>query len=194
MILRSIILLGKPGSGKGTLAKDLLKHDTELVHMSTGDIFRANMEKRTPLGQEIIDVMNSGELVNDELTIAIVEDFILQNKHKLICYDGFPRNRVQLDWLLTFMLDLDLNFPALVELQADNETVIQRILNRGKDSNRHEDQSVELIQKRLSIYDQLVADIKEVYTEFAPELHYIIDGNQTPHKVLVETIKSLSNK
>lgn len=193
MIKRDIILFGKPGSGKGTLAKNMINGDTGFVHMSTGDIFRQNMKDKTELGLEIIDVMEAGDLVNDELTCAIVEDWFEKlPENKFAILDGFPRTDTQLFWLIQYCLDNDRNIPYLVELLLPNEIIIERLQNRAIEQERKEDQDINVIKQRLQVYEDQTAIVKSIMIDYADVTKVIgVDSAMPPKKVYNSTIKAL---
>ena len=125
-----LILLGPPGSGKGTLAADL-EQLYEIPHISTGDIFRRNIREKTALGQEAETYMNRGALVPDELTIAMVDDRLKQDdcKHGFLL-DGFPRTIVQADALARLSALQDKPLTAVLNLIVRDETILKRLSGR----------------------------------------------------------------
>lgn len=194
MITRDIILFGKPGSGKGTLGKNIIKADTGFLHMSTGDIFRDNMKRETELGLEIIEVMDTGELVNDELTCAIVEDWLEQiDENKYVIYDGFPRTEHQLHWLLVYYHENNRKLPFFVEIDISDEIVIERITQRAIEQDRPEDQKPYIIKQRLNVYDSQTNIIKELIHEYLPPEQIIkLDGTlpmKKVHNSMLQTIE-----
>lgn len=193
MIKTDILLFGKPGSGKGTLAKDLISSDTSLVHLSTGEIFRAQVKQKTALGIEISETLASGELINDELTIAVVEDFLHNVKNdKYILFDGFPRNESQMLWLLNRCVELEKELPVFVDLQSSDDTCIERIYNRAILENREEDKDLKIIQKRLNDFSKITNNLKDDYAEYSDS---IIELNAEVHRhsVLLEFYKKYDN-
>ena len=163
-----IILIGLPGSGKGSIAKVLLSDKSEYVHLSTGDVFRKHIANQTELGIEITDIMNAGEFVNDELTIAVVEDFILTNQSMLIIFDGFPRTEKQLEWLIDFSTnDMQRECPKMLHICATENVCIARINNRAQLEKRSEDSSIEIIRKRLQDYRLLTEPVIASYSLIA---------------------------
>jgi adenylate kinase len=195
MIKRDIILFGKPGSGKGTLSKTVVKGDTGIIHMSTGDIFREHMKNKTELGLEIIEVMESGELVNDELTCAIVEDF-MENlpENKYVIFDGFPRTEQQLNWLLIYCVENDRPIPFFVELDVDDEELIKRIKNRAIDQDRKEDQDERVIKNRLAVYNRQTSIVKDIMNEYVDITKIIkLNGMLSSKKVYISFIKNIES-
>ena len=125
-----IILLGAPGSGKGTLAADLVRI-YNMPHISTGDIFRQNIKAKTELGQTASKYINSGALVPDEVTIAMVADRLAQPSCAAgFLLDGFPRTVAQAEALTSILADLNMALTAVLNLEVKEQTVIDRLSGR----------------------------------------------------------------
>jgi adenylate kinase len=161
----NLILFGKPGSGKGTQAS-LIKNKYNLVHISTGDVFRKNMSNKTDLGMLAKGYMEKGELVPDEVTVNMLKEAL---EDHLPCegfiFDGFPRTSYQAEKLDALLTKYSLNIHLTIALDVDNETLIKRLLNRGKSSGRADDQSEDKINKRLQEYDKKTKPLIEFYTK-----------------------------
>lgn len=161
----NLILFGKPGSGKGTQAS-LIKNKYNLVHISTGDVFRKNMSNKTDLGMLAKGYMEKGELVPDEVTVNMLKEEL---EDHLPCegfiFDGFPRTSYQAEKLDVLLTKYSLNIHLTIALDVDNETLIERLLNRGKSSGRADDQSEDKINKRLQEYDKKTKPLIEFYTK-----------------------------
>ena len=161
----NLILFGKPGSGKGTQAS-LIKNKYNLVHISTGDVFRKNMSNKTDLGMLAKGYMEKGELVPDEVTVNMLKEEL---EDHLPCegfiFDGFPRTSYQAEKLDALLTKYSLNIHLTIALDVDNETLIKRLLNRGKSSGRVDDQSEDKINKRLQEYDKKTKPLIEFYTK-----------------------------
>ena len=161
----NLILFGKPGSGKGTQAS-LIKNKYNLVHISTGDVFRKNMSNKTDLGMLAKGYMEKGELVPDEVTVNMLKEEL---EDHLPCegfiFDGFPRTSYQAEKLDALLTKYSLNIHLTIALDVDNETLIERLLNRGKSSGRADDQSEDKINKRLQEYDKKTKPLIEFYTK-----------------------------
>ena len=161
----NLILFGKPGSGKGTQAS-LIKNKYNLVHISTGDVFRKNMSNKTDLGMLAKGYMEKGELVPDEVTVNMLKEEL---EDHLPCegfiFDGFPRTSYQAEKLDALLNKYSLNIHLTIALDVDNETLIKRLLNRGKSSGRADDQSEDKINKRLQEYDKKTKPLIEFYTK-----------------------------
>jgi len=125
-----LILLGAPGSGKGTLAADLIKL-YQIPHISTGDIFRKNIKENTPLGLEAKQYISSGGLVPDSVTIAMVADYLAQpDCANGFMLDGFPRTLPQAEALTAILAEKKLPLTAVLNLQAAEQTIIDRLAGR----------------------------------------------------------------
>lgn len=159
----NIVLFGKPGAGKGTQA-EFLKGKYNLTHLSTGDIFRYNIKNETALGQLAKKYMDKGDLVPDEVTIKMLEDTVNRNLHTAgFLFDGFPRTIAQAIQLDTFLATKDWKIIATIALEADDEILINRVLERGKTSGRSDDQDQEKIKRRYQEYNEKTAPLMDYY-------------------------------
>ncbi|MDO4727462.1 MAG: adenylate kinase [Bacteroidota bacterium] len=170
----NIVLFGKPGAGKGTQA-EFLKQKYNLVHISTGDVFRYNLKNNTELGQKAKVYMDNGDLVPDELTIEMLKDEVEKNPlSKGFLFDGFPRTIPQADALEAFLNSKGWNVTATIALEADDEILIQRLLKRGETSGRADDQDEAKIRNRYEEYNQKTAPLIDYYTN--KKLFYGVNG------------------
>ena len=161
----NIVLFGKPGAGKGTQA-EFLKQKYNLMHLSTGDIFRYNIKNDTELGQLAKTYMDKGDLVPDEVTIKMLEDIVNKNLDSAgFLFDGFPRTLAQAIELDVFLKNKNWDIAATIALEANDEILIQRILERGKTSGRSDDQDEEKIRHRYQEYNEKTAPLMEYYTK-----------------------------
>jgi adenylate kinase len=162
-MMKNIILFGKPGAGKGTQAA--LLHDAfQLVHISTGDLFRYNIGNNTSLGALAKSYMDQGDLVPDELTIKMLEAEVDANPDAGgFIFDGFPRTANQAEALDEFLHGKDMNIQATIALEVDEEVLTKRLLNRGKDSGRADDQDEEKIRNRFEEYNNKTAPLINYY-------------------------------
>lgn len=159
----NIVLFGKPGAGKGTQA-EFLKTKYNLTHISTGDVFRYNLKNNTPLGEEARGYMDRGELVPDALTIKMLQDEVEKNPDTAgFLFDGFPRTIAQAEALDGFLESKGWQVDATVGLEADDEILVQRLLERGKTSGRADDQDESLIRNRYQEYNEKTAPLMEYY-------------------------------
>ena len=177
------VLVGPPGAGKGTQAQFLAAHYS-IPHISTGDIFRANLKASTPLGLEAKGFMDSGQLVPDSVTNEMVKDRLTHDDvANGFLLDGFPRNTVQAEVLRAFLSEKGTPLEAVLELAIENEIIIKRLSSRrtckdcgapaspespkcsacGGELYQREDDKEEVIAKRLSVYEEQTAPIVHFY-------------------------------
>ncbi len=159
----NLVLFGKPGAGKGTQA-GFLKEKYNLKHISTGDVFRYNIKNNTSLGKLAKSFMDKGELVPDEVTIDMLKEEVEKNPEASgFIFDGFPRTTAQAEALDNFMDSRDMKIDATIALEAEDEVLIKRLLERGKVSGRTDDQDEEKIRNRFEEYNEKTAPLKEYY-------------------------------
>ena len=159
----NIVLFGKPGAGKGTQA-EFLKTKDNLVHLSTGDIFRFNIKNDTDLGKLAKTFMDKGDLVPDEVTIKMLNAEVDKNPNAAgFLFDGFPRTLAQADALDAFLATKNEAITATIALEADDEILVQRLLERGKTSGRVDDQDEEKIRNRYKEYNEKTAPLMDYY-------------------------------
>ena len=159
----NLILFGKPGSGKGTQA-EFVKNKYDLIHISTGDLFRNNISNNTELGLLAKSYMDKGDLVPDEVTIKMLEAEV--NNHpnaKGFIFDGFPRTTVQAEILDQFLTTLNLSISMTIALEVDEYLLIDRLIKRGKDSGRSDDQDRSKIQNRFDEYNMKTSPLINYY-------------------------------
>ena len=170
----NIVIFGKPGSGKGTQA-NFLKEKYSLYHISTGDLFRKNISNKTKLGIEAKSYLDSGDLVPDSVTIKMLKNEVLQNKKvKGYIFDGFPRTLAQAKSLDTFLNSINLKINATIALDVDENELITRLLDRGKTTNRSDDQDLEKIQNRFNEYNNKTSILIDFYDKQGK--FYSVDG------------------
>ncbi|MCO4819481.1 MAG: adenylate kinase [Bacteroidetes bacterium] len=159
----NIIIFGPPGAGKGTQSAMLLEK-YNLVHLSTGDVFRSNIKGETELGILAKSFIDKGELVPDEVTIAMVEDFLKTTKESNgFIFDGFPRTISQGEALSKILMQLDTNIHAVLALEVEENELVSRLLERGKVSGRTDDQSEDKIRNRFAEYNNKTEPLLEFY-------------------------------
>ncbi|MET7900289.1 adenylate kinase [Streptomyces sp. NPDC005355] len=185
-----IVLVGPPGAGKGTQAA-YLAENLSIPHISTGDLFRANISQGTPLGKQAQEYMRAGQLVPDEVTIGMAEDRMAQpDAANGFLLDGFPRNLAQTEALDTHLGDLDRSLDAVLDLEVPEDEVVKRIAGRrtcrndsahtfhveykkpeaegvcddcGGELYQREDDSEETVRKRLEVYHRETEPIIDYY-------------------------------
>ena len=160
----NLVLFGPPGAGKGTQSARLI--DTyNLVHLSTGDIFRSNMKAGTELGNLAKLYIEKGALVPDEVTIGMLEAEVNSNTTaKGFIFDGFPRTTAQAEALDLFLTSKGTEITAMLALEVEEQELITRLLERGKSSGRADDQNPEIIKNRIQVYENETAILKDYYT------------------------------
>lgn len=159
----NLVLFGKPGAGKGTQA-EFLKDKYNLKHISTGDVFRYNIKNGTDLGNLAKSYMDQGDLVPDEVTIKMLQDEVEKNTDASgFIFDGFPRTTAQAEALDKFLASKEMKINATLALDADDEVLIQRLLERGKVSGRTDDQDESKIRNRFEEYNEKTAPLQAYY-------------------------------
>jgi adenylate kinase len=172
--MKNIVLFGKPGAGKGTQA-EFLKTRYNFTHISTGDVFRFNLKNDTPLGREARTFMDAGQLVPDALTIKMLQDEVEKHPGTAgFLFDGFPRTVAQAEALDAFLISKGWQVNAVVGLEADDNILVERLLERGKTSGRADDQDEALIRKRYQEYNEKTEPLIEFYSKQGK--YYAVDG------------------
>lgn len=184
-----IVLVGPPGAGKGTQAQ-FIASNLSVPKISTGDIFRANVSGNTPLGREAKDYMDRGDLVPDEVTIAMVRDRLTEEDAQAgFLLDGFPRNVPQAETLKKILTEMDRRLDVVLELVVDNDEVVRRLSGRrtcrkcgriwhvafdpptkdgicdvcGGELFQRDDDREETIRHRLRVYQEQTAPLVAFY-------------------------------
>lgn len=161
----NIVLFGKPGAGKGTQA-EFLKEKYKLTHLSTGDIFRFNIKNETELGKLAQTFIDKGDLVPDEITIKMLQSEVDKNPDSAgFLFDGFPRTIAQAQALDAFLATKKEVITATIALEADDEILVARLLERGKTSGRADDQDEDKIRNRYQEYNEKTAPLMGYYKE-----------------------------
>jgi len=159
----NIVLFGPPGSGKGTQSATLIeKYD--LVHLSTGDILRGEIAAQTPLGLEAKKKMAKGELIPDEVVIGMIGNKLEANPAaKGFIFDGFPRTTAQAEALDNLLKEKGTAITVMLSLEVEKDELVKRLLNRGKDSGRADDQNINVIENRIAVYNKETAIVTDYY-------------------------------
>ena len=159
----NLVLFGPPGAGKGTQSARLIDR-YDLVHLSTGDIFRYNIKEGTELGVLAKSYIDKGALVPDEVTISMLEAEVNSNSDaKGFIFDGFPRTTAQAEALDVFLSSKGIKITAMLALEVDESELVSRLLERGKSSGRADDQNADVIKNRIQVYETETAILKDYY-------------------------------
>ena len=161
----NLILFGPPGSGKGTQAAKLVDR-YNLLHISTGDLFRYELGNNTPLGIEARSYMNKGELVPDSVTIGMLRNKV--DAHPEVegyIFDGFPRTVAQAEALDVLLSEKGQEISGLVMLDVADDEIVRRLLDRGKTSGRADDMSEDTIRKRIDVYRAQTSPVFDYYDQ-----------------------------
>ncbi len=159
----NIVLFGPPGAGKGTQSQKLIDK-YNFVHLSTGDLLRAEIAGGTELGLKAKSLIDQGILVPDEVVIGIIENKIKENPSAFgFIFDGFPRTVPQAEALDRLLNQRQIPIKKMIALEVEDEELKKRILERGKTSGRADDQNEDLIAKRVSEYNSKTKPVADFY-------------------------------
>ena len=159
----NIVLFGPPGAGKGTQSQKLIAH-YQLVHLSTGDLLRAQIAQGTELGLRAKKLMDEGLLVPDEVVIGMIDNALNANKSAAgFIFDGFPRTVPQAESLDRLLAQHQARIGCMVALEVGEEELVTRLLERGKTSNRPDDQDETKIRRRVTVYNTETAQVAGYY-------------------------------
>ncbi|GEL16264.1 adenylate kinase [Pseudonocardia asaccharolytica] len=155
-----LVLVGPPGAGKGTQAERLAER-LDIPHISTGDLFRANLRDETPLGVEAKRYMDAGELVPDTVTVGMVRDRLAQpDAAKGFLLDGFPRTVTQAEALSGLLAEIGDELDAVVEFVVPEDELVQRLLGRGRS-----DDTEDVIRRRQQVYREETSPLLDFYRD-----------------------------
>lgn len=159
----NLVVFGAPGSGKGTQSARLID-EYGLYHISTGELLRDHIARETQLGKVANEYISKGHLIPDELMIDILENTLDSNPDTAngVIFDGFPRTIQQADALNDMLQRRGAKVNAVVGLEVDDDELIDRLLKRGEQSGRSDD-NLETINERLNVYNRQTAPLKEYY-------------------------------
>lgn len=162
----NVILFGPPGSGKGTQS-ELLISKYGLIHLSTGNLLRKEIEQKTTLGIEAKKLMDKGHLVPDEVVIGMIETALNQNPNaKGFLYDGFPRTNAQAKALDNLLNQHGTEIAVVLALQVSEEELVKRLINRGLTSGRSDDTNETVIRSRIVEYENKTAVVADHYNQY----------------------------
>lgn len=189
----NIILLGAPGSGKGTQSV-ILNKKLGLVQLSTGEIIRENIEKKTKLGVQVKNLVDNGEFVSDEIILSIISKRISEDDcGKGFILDGFPRNLNQASKFDEILLQKDKKIDFVIELNVSKKNLYKRIENRAIESNEaRADDKKDILINRLNIYDEQTKPLVPYYKRV--KLHYEVDGMKSIDEISLDIEKIIKVK
>ncbi|WP_027079075.1 adenylate kinase [Luteimonas mephitis] len=184
-----LVLLGAPGSGKGTQAARLKEH-LQVPHISTGDLLRAEVAAGSPLGLQAREVMARGDLVSDEILLGMLEDrFSRADTKGGFILDGYPRNLAQADAMDALLTRIGQPMDYAVQLDVPVELLVERIAGRAKAEGRADD-SPEAVRKRLQVYENQTAPVIEFYRAHGQLT--VVDGVGSLDEVFTRIIEAIA--
>jgi adenylate kinase len=159
----NLILFGPPGSGKGTQSEKLIAK-YHLKHLSTGDLLRSAISRKTTLGLEAKKFMDKGNLVPDEVVIGMINDALDNNPEaKGFLFDGFPRTAIQAEELDNLLSRKNTCIDVMLALNVSEDELIHRLLKRGETSGRTDDNNEQVIRARIAEYHKKTATVADHY-------------------------------
>lgn len=180
-----LLIMGPPGAGKGTQAK-ILAEKYNLIHLSTGDILRREIKKKTAIGLEAQSYMNGGNLVPDNVLLAIMDSTLTSLKDSGTILDGFPRTIPQAEGLSTIVENLDSKIDYVLNIHVEEQILINRLIERAQNSGRPDD-TEEVITKRQKVYTKLTAPLVNFYKNNIIQ----IDGDGSIDQVTQRILKQI---
>ena len=189
--MKNIVIFGAPGSGKGTQSDLMIKH-YGLGHISTGDVLRDEIKKGTELGKTAQSFIDKGNLIPDDLMVSILAGVYdsYGRGHKGVIFDGFPRTIPQAEALKQMLDERGDKVAAMIELDVPEDELMQRLIKRGQDSGRADDNE-ETIKKRLVVYHQQTQPLIEWYKREG--LHHHVNGHGTLEAIFADIQKVIDN-
>lgn len=158
-----ILLMGPPGAGKGTQA-DILVKTRALRQLSTGDMLRDHVKRGTDLGKQAKIIMDAGDLVSDDLIVAMVRSELEAMQVKRVLLDGFPRTTTQAIELDKLLNELSIEIDSAILITVEEEELISRLLNRANELGRSDDNE-ETIRNRMKVYNDLTKPLVKYYQD-----------------------------
>ncbi len=189
--MKNIVIFGAPGSGKGTQS-DLIIENYGLEHISTGDVLRNEIKKGTELGKTAQGFIDKGQLIPDDLMVSILANVYdsFGRSHKGVIFDGFPRTIPQAEALKQMLDERGDKIAAMIELDVPEDELMTRLIKRGKDSGRADDNE-ETIKKRLVVYHTQTQPLIEWYKKEG--LHHHINGLGTLERIFADIKNVIDN-
>ncbi len=176
----NIVIFGPPGSGKGTQSK-LIIEEYDLMHLSTGDILRGEMARKTPLGLEAKKLIEKGELVPDDIVIEMVKNKIDENlDQKGFIFDGFPRTCEQAEALDRLLEERNTTISVMISLEVEEDELVKRLLKRAEEEGRQDD-NLDVIKNRIKVYNDVTCKVADYYGKTGR--HRPVDGSGDIEKI-----------
>ena len=184
-----LVLLGAPGSGKGTQATRLEQH-LQVPHITTGGLLRGAVAARTPLGQVVGPIMAAGNLVSDELMLGVLEErFAEPDTRGGFILDGYPRNLAQARALDQLLERIGQPMDVAVQLEVGTDLLVQRLAGRAQAEGRADD-SPDAVRNRLAVYEQQTAPVVDFYRNLGKLVH--LDGVGTLDEVFTRIVEAIA--
>jgi adenylate kinase len=188
--MKNIVIFGAPGSGKGTQSDKMIEK-YGLNHISTGDVLRSEIKKGSELGKTAASYIDNGQLIPDDLMVSILAKvYDAFGDHKGVIFDGFPRTIPQAEALKVMLAERGDKVAAMLELDVPEEELMKRLLLRGQQSGRADDNE-ETIKKRLVVYHSQTQPLIEWYKKEG--LHHHINGLGELDRIFADICKEIDN-
>jgi adenylate kinase len=185
----NIVLFGPPGSGKGTQSEKIIEK-YGLVHISTGDLLREEVAAETELGIKAKAIMDKGELVSDKIVIAMIRKKLKEHQEGPgFIFDGFPRTVAQARELRKVLTAYDERVGVMISLEVPREELVKRLLNRGKETGRSDD-NLETINNRIDVYNRQTIPVTYYYDKM--HKHAAVDGMGSVDEIFKRIVKVIN--
>ncbi len=187
----NVVIFGAPGSGKGTQS-DKIVEKYDLIHLSTGDILRAEIAKGSEVGKIADGLISKGQFVPDDVIIKVLENAI--NEHptaKGFIFDGFPRTVTQAEALDSILKQKNIRVGVMLNIDVEQNELVKRLLNRGKTSGRSDDNLI-TIQERINVYEQKTMPVIQFYDKQGK--HIRIKGTGTLDEVFAQIEAAIDSR
>jgi len=182
----NIVLFGPPGSGKGTQSEKIIEK-YGLTHISTGDLLRSEVAAQTELGKQAKEIMDKGELVSDKIVIGMIRNKLEESQDGSgFIFDGFPRTVEQARELRKALTDYDERVSVMISLEVPREELVKRLLKRGKDTGRTDD-NLETINNRIDVYNRQTVPVTYYYDKM--HKHAGVEGTGSVDKIFERIVE-----